>query len=79
MNEDVWTGKLAVELKQLGLVDLILTHHPQESVPATFAGNKSRRPINAIFGTPLIDIARAGYLAFDAESPAAPSDGHRML
>ena len=79
MNKDVWTGKLAVELKQLGLVDLILTHHPQESVPATFAGNKIRRPINAIFGTLLINIARAGYLAFDAESGVAPSDGHRML
>ena len=79
MNKDIGRGKISVELKQLWLVDLILTHHPYESVPATFAGNKSRRPINAIFGTLSINIARAGLPSFDAEAPEAPSDGHRML
>ena len=31
MNEDVRTGKLAKQLKKLGLIDLILSTHPLES------------------------------------------------
>ena len=41
MNKDVRTGKLAKQLKELGLIDLILSTHPSESPPATFNRNTS--------------------------------------
>ena len=76
MNEDVRTGKLALRLKELGLKDLILGTHPNSSLPATFHWNNTRTPIDTFYGTSTVEVFRAGYLLFDAESPAALSDGH---
>ena len=79
MNEDVRKGKLAVRLKNLGLKDLILGTHTKLSPPATYHRNKSRIPIDTFFGSSTVEVNRAGYLPFDAESPAALSDGHRLV
>ena len=79
MKKDFRTGNLAKELKRIGLVDLILNHHHYESFSDKFAGNRSGKPIYAIFGTSLLDIFRARFFTFDTELTAAPSDGHRML
>ena len=76
MNEDLRNGKLALRLKTLGLKNLILGTHPNISPPATFHHNKTRTPINTFFGSSTVEVNRAGYLPFEAKSPAALSDGH---
>ena len=48
------------------------------SPPATHNRNPSRKPIDALWGTPGIDVERAGYSPFDHESPSVGSD-HRMI
>ena len=79
MNEDVRTGKLAKRLKELGLIDLILSTHPTLSPPATFNRNTTRTPVDAIWGNTSLDIISAGYGPFDGGYPSALSDGHRLL
>ena len=60
------------------LHDLILSTHCDSSPPATHSRNQSRKPIDALWNTPGIDVERAGYRPFDHESPSAGSD-HRMI
>ena len=48
MNEDVKNGKLAIQLKELGLKDLILSTHPSESPSATFNRNNTQTPVDTI-------------------------------
>lgn len=50
--------------------------HPNLSPPATYHHNKTRTPIDTFFGSSTVEVNRAGYLPFDAESPTALSDGH---
>ena len=56
INEDVKTGKLAKQLKELGLIDLILSTHPSESPPATFNRNTTRTPDDAIWGNLSLEV-----------------------
>ena len=79
MNEDVRTGKLAKQLKELGLIDLILSTHPLESPPATFNRNTTRTPIDVIWGNSSLEVLRAGYRPFNDGYPSALSDGHRLF
>ena len=79
MNEDARTGSLALQLKALNLRDAILQRHGSDSAPATFEANQSRTPIDAIWVSAQVTTYRSGYMPFGADSPAAPSDGHRML
>ena len=79
MNEDVRTGSLAKRLQQMQLKDAVLSTHPTASVPATFSGCETRKPIDTIWVSPQVEIESAGYMPFEAPSPAAPSDGHCML
>ena len=65
MNEDVRTGKLAKGLKQLGLIDLILSTHSTSSPPATFNRNTTRTPVDAIWGNASLEVISAGYGPFD--------------
>ena len=74
MNEDVRTGKLAKRLKELGLIDLILSTHPTLSPPATFNRNTTRTPVDAIWGNTSLEIISAGYGPFDGGYPSALSD-----
>ena len=76
MNEDVRTGKIALILKELGLKDLILGTHTNSSPPPMFHCNTTHTPIDTFYSTSTVEVFRAGYLTFYAESPAAPSDGH---
>ena len=74
MNEDVQTGKLAKQLKELGLIDLILSTHPLESLPATFNRNTTRTPVDAIWGNSSLEVLWAGCIPFDDGYPSALSD-----
>ena len=76
MNEDVRTGKVALRLKESGLKDLILGTHPNSSPPATFHQKYTCTLIDTFYGTSTVEVFRAGYLLFDAESHAVLSDGH---
>ena len=76
MNEDVRSGKLAKQLKGLGLIDLILSTHLLEPPPATFNSNNGRIPIDALWATPSIKVTGAGFGPVDGLSPSAKSDGH---
>ena len=78
INEDVRNGKLSVRLKNLGLKNLILGNHPNSSPPATFHQNNTRTPIDTFYGSSTVEVSKAGYLPFDAESPASLSDGHHL-
>ena len=79
MNEDAYGGKLSRLFRNLGLIPLIQSAHPNQSPPATFDGNQSRTTIEEIWGTQTVAVNRAGFMPFDNEAPSAPSDGHRML
>ena len=71
MNEDVRSGKLAKQLKGLGLIDLVLSTHPSESPPATFNRNNSHIPIDALWATPSIKVTGAGFGPVYGLSPSA--------
>ena len=79
MNEDVRTGKLAKRLKELGLIDLILSTHLSESPPATFNRNTTWTLVDTIWGNSLLEIISAGYRPFDDDYSSAWSDEHRLL
>ena len=79
MNDDTRTSALSLALQGLGLKDAILSTHHHASPPATFNQNTNRIPIDSIWTSSSLDIIQAGYQPFDAESPSAKSDGHRML
>ena len=73
------SGKLAKQLKELGLIDLLLSTHPSESPPATFNSNNTQTPVDAIWGNSSLEVISAGYRPFDDGYPSAWSDGHRLL
>ena len=79
INADTRTSSLSHVLQDLGLKDAILSTHHHASPPATFNQNTHRIPIDSIWISPAVDVLRAGYQPFDADSPSAKSDGHRML
>lgn len=78
-NEDARSGKLAKQLSSLGLRDLILWTDASSSSSATLNWNKNQTPVDAIWGTRVINVIRAGYGPFNALNPSAWSDGHRSL
>lgn len=79
MNGDVRKGELAMQLRRLDMQDLILHQHKSMSRPSTYNRNQNRTPIDALWGSLLLDVKRSGYRPFDQELPLAPSDGHRMI
>jgi len=79
MNEDVQTGKLARRFKNMDLKNAVFSLHSDSISPATYNKSLTRKPIDAIWVSSTLEVERAGYLPFESKSPAAPSDGHRML
>ena len=56
MNKDMRTGKLAIQLKELGSIDLIVSTHPSESPPVTFNKNNTRTPVDTIWGNSSLEV-----------------------
>ena len=63
-NDDVRTGELALKLRNLGLINSILSQHSASSPPATFNRNTTRTPINALWNSPNVSVPSGGYCAF---------------
>ena len=79
MNEDVGTGKLARQFKNMDLKNAVFSLHSESILPATYSKSIARKPIDAIWVSSNLEVERAGYLPFKSKSPAAPSNGHQML
>jgi hypothetical protein len=49
-------------LEEIGMMEGVINHHKTSSVPATYAKNKSRAPIDSIWISPGIEILQCGFL-----------------
>ncbi len=72
MNDDIRSSSVTTALQSAGLEELILHSHGPNP-PPTY--NRGSHPIDAIFVSPTLLAARAGYLAFGDGIPA----DHRCL
>lgn len=76
-KEDIITDALALKVKDLGLIDSILSLHSASSPPVTFNRNTTRTPINALWVSPNIGVLREGYCSFGG-SHGMRSDHHQL-
>ena len=76
-NDDIRTGDLALKLKNLSLIDAILSQHSAFSPPATFNRNTTRTPIDALWVSPNVGVLSGGYCAFG--SSQGMRSYHRQL
>ena len=74
-NEDVRHGPVDTLLATVGLREVILDLHHDQSPPETHNRNQQREPIDGLWATSGITISKGGYLAF---GEGCPSD-HRFL
>ena len=63
-NDDVRNGKVIKALEEIKIYEAVVSNHGGESVPATCAGNKQRKPINNISTSPGLTVLRCGFLPF---------------
>ena len=63
-NDDVRDGKVTKALMEIGMYEAVVSNHGGESVPATCATNKQRKPIDSIWTSPGLKILRCGFLPF---------------
>ena len=76
-NGDVRDGVVAVALDEIGIGEAVIKNHRGESVPATYARNTLRTPIDSIWTSPGLDVLRCGFLPFHSVY-GFPSD-HQMI
>ena len=75
INDSAISGAFATSLKDLGLVNLIETHHGSNIPHSCSRGAVSNDPIDSIFVSSTLRDGRSGMLSFDE----SPSDNHRVL
>ena len=63
-NNDVRDGKERKALIEIGMYKAVVSNHGGESVPATCATNKQRKPIDSIWTSPGLTVLRCGFLPF---------------
>ena len=63
-NDDVRDGKVTKALMEIGIYEAVVRNHGGESVPATCATNKQRKPIDSIWTSPGLKVLRYGFLPF---------------
>ena len=49
---------------EIGIYKVVISNHGGESVPATCATNKQRKPIDSIWTSPGLKVLRCGFLPF---------------
>ena len=76
-NDDVRDGAVSIALDAIGIGEAVIKNHRGESVPATYARNTLRKPIDSIWTSPGLDILRCGFLPFHSVY-GFPSD-HRLI
>ena len=76
-NDDVRDGVVSVALDEISIGEAVIKNHKGESVPATYARNTLKKPIDSIWTSPGLDVLRCGFLPFHSVY-GFPSD-HRMI
>ena len=49
---------------EIGIFEVVVSNHGGESIPATCATNKQRKPINSMWTSPGLTVLRCGFLPF---------------
>ena len=76
-NDDVWDGEVTKAFMEIDIFKAVVSNHGGESVPATCATNKQRKPIDSIWTSPVLTVLRCGFLPF-VETYGFKSD-HRLI
>ena len=63
-NDDVRDGKITKALMEIGMYEAVVSNHGGESVPATCATNKQRKPIDSIWTSPGLTVLCCDFLHF---------------
>ena len=63
-NDDVRDGKVTKALMEIEMYEAVVSNHGGESVPATYATNKQKKPIDSIWTSPGLTLLRCGFLPF---------------
>ena len=63
-NNNVRDGKVTKALMEIGMYKVVVSKQVGESVPATCATNKQRKPIDSIWTSPGLTVLRCGFLPF---------------
>ena len=63
-NDDVRDCKVTKALMEIGMYEAVISNHNGESVTATCATNKQRKPIDSIWTSPGLTVLRCGFLPF---------------
>ena len=64
VNNNVRDGKVKTALMEIGMYKAVVSNHGSESVPATCATNKQRKPIDSIWTSPGLTVLQCGFLPF---------------
>ena len=63
-NDDVRDEKLTKALLEIGMFEAVVSKHKDRSVPATYAKNTQRKPINSILTSQGLTVLRCGFLPY---------------
>ena len=63
-NNNVRDGKVTKSLMEIGMYKAVVSNYGGESVSATCAINKQRKPIDSIWTSPGFTVLRCGFLSF---------------
>ena len=63
-NDDIRDGTVTKALSEVGIFEAVVSNHGGESVPATCATNKQRKPIDSIWTSPGLTVLKCGFLPF---------------
>ena len=63
-SDDIRDGKVTKALLEVGILETVVSNHGGESVPATCATNKQRKPIDSIWTSPGLTVLKCGFLPF---------------
>ena len=63
-NDDVRDGKVTKALMEIGIYKAVVINHGGDSVPATCATNKQRKPKDSIWTSPGLTVLHCGFLPF---------------
>ena len=60
-NDNIRDGKVIKALLEVGILEAVVSNHGGESVPATCATNKQRKPIDSIWASPGLIVLKCGF------------------
>ena len=63
-NDDIRNDKVTNALLEVGILEAVVSNHGGESVLATCATNKQRKPIDSIWTSLGLTVLKCGFLPF---------------